>query len=245
MPKASLPIDGIRQRTLRELEQWVLGGKWQVGTRLPSERAMAEAFGTSRTTVREAVQHLIARGLLEARQGSGVFVLDPARQADSTSKMAAPWQAGMIDHPLLRGDILEFRLWFECGAARLAAERATPVQHASLGRVIGRMQDAVRTGDVDAEAQADAVFHELLADASHNLMIRYFYTSVISTLRLHITHNTYEASRRQDEQARRGREDRLAQHERIHNAIVDRLPDEAYTSMHEHIRYVGAQFVGY
>jgi GntR family transcriptional repressor for pyruvate dehydrogenase complex len=244
MPKTSPIIDGMRQRTLRELERQVLGGKWPVGTRLPSERAMAEIFGASRTTVREAVQHLIARGLLEARQGSGVFVLDPASQPDPAIRAAAPWLAGMIDHPLLRNDILEFRLWFECGAARLAAERATRAQHASLGRVIGRMQDAVRTCDVDAEAQADAAFHELLADASHNLMIKHFYTSVISTLRLHITHNTYEASRRQDEQARRGREDRLAQHERIHHAIVDRLPDQAHTSMHEHIRYVGAQFIG-
>jgi len=244
MPRALPTIDGIRQRTLRELEQQVLGGKWRVGTRLPSERAMAEAFGASRTTVREAVQHLIARGLVEARQGSGVFVLDPANRPDPLIKAAAPWLEGMIDHPLLRSDILEFRLWFECGAARLAAERATRAQHASLGQVIGRMQDAVRTGDVDAEAQADAAFHELLADASHNLMIKHFYTGVISTLRLHITHNTYEASRRQDEQARRGREDRLAQHERIHHAIVDRLPDEAHTAMREHIRYVGAQFIG-
>lgn len=229
---------GAGQRTLAQLEQQVLGGKWAAGGRLPSERALAAALGASRSTVREAVQNLVARGLLETRQGSGIFVREPTLPGQAAARRQA-----LIDHPLMRANMLEFRQVFECGTARLAAERADAGQRAALGEVIERMREAVACHDVDAEARADAQFHELLAEASHNLMLRHFYASVISSLRQHITRNTYDASRREDEAARQRRLARLRQHERIYASIAARRPDEAFAAMHEHILFVGSQFV--
>ncbi|MBU6493854.1 MAG: winged helix-turn-helix domain-containing protein, partial [Burkholderiales bacterium] len=72
---------GLLGRVVKDLENRILEGSWRERTRLPSERALAESHGVSRATVREAIQRLVARGLLETRRGSGVFVVgaQPAR----------------------------------------------------------------------------------------------------------------------------------------------------------------------
>jgi len=68
-------------RVVKELESRILQANWRGDSRLPSERKLAAEFGTSRATVREAIQRLAARGLLETRRGSGLFVSELQRHA--------------------------------------------------------------------------------------------------------------------------------------------------------------------
>ncbi len=58
------------------LREKIEGGEFAVGDRLPSEAQLTEAFSVSRTVVREAIAPLRADGLVEPRQGAGVFVLE-------------------------------------------------------------------------------------------------------------------------------------------------------------------------
>ncbi|MHC1480006.1 FadR/GntR family transcriptional regulator [Frateuria aurantia] len=232
----------VQKQTREALLQQVLGGKWSAGQRLPSERQLALELGVSRATVREAIQHLIAQGLLLSRPGSGVY-LQPHSTMPGIPAPIPPLPRQLTDQPLWRADMLEFRLMFECGTARLAAIRADQGQRKALGQVIARMQTAVDAEDVDAEAAADAEFHELLAASAHNLMIRQFHTSVISILRLHITHNTYDASRRRSPLSQQQCLARMRQHIDIYEAVMGRLPDKAAEAMRAHILFVGAQFI--
>src|SRR6202034_4711022 len=62
------------QQVAAAIERAVAEGQYQPGQRLASERDLAEQFSVSRPTVRRAVIALEMRGLLEARQGSGVYV---------------------------------------------------------------------------------------------------------------------------------------------------------------------------
>ena len=55
---------------------FVVDTKLEPGARIPSERDLGERFGVSRTVVREAIRHLAAKGVLEARSGHGVRVAD-------------------------------------------------------------------------------------------------------------------------------------------------------------------------
>lgn len=48
--------------------------KWKIGQRLPSERDLADTFGVSRMTLRQAVTLLVDEGILERRVGSGTYV---------------------------------------------------------------------------------------------------------------------------------------------------------------------------
>jgi GntR family transcriptional repressor for pyruvate dehydrogenase complex len=223
-------------RVVRELEERILEANWRKETRLPSERELATAFATSRATVREAIQRLVARGLLETRRGSGLFV-----SAQQPSRLSAPWLQLIAENPPVREDTLEFRLVFECAAARFAAQRATADELTDMESILERMHRAVHAQDVEAEALADTEFHAMLATASHNLMLGHFYGSVITMLREHITNNTYEASHIQVD-ANHLALTRLAQHEAIYRAIRTRRPDAAFRAMHTHIDFVGKQF---
>lgn len=130
---------------------------------------------------------------------------------------------------------------FECAAARFAAQRATPDELNDMNSILERMHHAVHSRDVEAEAQADAEFHAVLATASHNLMLSDFYGSVITLLREHITNNTYEASHIPPD-ANDLALMRLQQHTAIFRAIRARRPDAAFRAMHAHIAFVGKQF---
>lgn len=227
---------GALGRTLRRLEEGVLEGRWQPDARLPSERALAESYGVSRSTVREAVQRLVSKGLLETRRGSGIYVT--RRQPLG---LAAPWLQLIAENPPLRAETLEFRLVFECAAARFAAQRSTHRDIESFEAILVRMHEAVGRADVDAEAATDAEFHAALTAASHNRMLDRFYASVIAMLREHIASNTYDATMNNANAAVQA-STRLRQHESIYRAIRERNPDAAQQAMFVHIDYVGKQF---
>ncbi len=74
-------FDQIRQRRLSDdiverLEGMILEGTLKSGERLPAERTLAEQFGVSRPSLREAIQKLAAKGLLVSRQGGGNYVVE-------------------------------------------------------------------------------------------------------------------------------------------------------------------------
>jgi GntR family transcriptional regulator len=65
----------------RRLADSIHSGQPAVGSRLPSEPQLAELFGVSRNTVREAVRQLIAEGIVESRKGVGTFVRSDGQHA--------------------------------------------------------------------------------------------------------------------------------------------------------------------
>ena len=58
-------------------------GQWRAGEKIPTESALVERFGVSRTVVREALSRLRTLGLIVSRQGSGAFVQDAAQAEDT------------------------------------------------------------------------------------------------------------------------------------------------------------------
>ena len=73
-----MDVGMVRQRRLADdivaqLETMILEGTLKAGERLPAERVLAERFGVSRPSLREAIQKLAAKGLLISRHGGGTF----------------------------------------------------------------------------------------------------------------------------------------------------------------------------
>lgn len=228
--------DGALVRVTRQIEAHLLELALHSGARLPSERRMAEQFGASRSTVREAIQRLIARGMLTARPGSGVFVTGA-----HPIEPASNWLQLIDEHARLRVETLEFRSIFECCVARFAAQRAADEEKDRLGTVIDEMARAVREHDIQAEAMADAQFHLTLAAISHNFMLTKFYAVVINQLREHITKNTYDANQDADRAHERSIA-RLEQHTSIYRAVLKGNAACAAQAMARHLSYVGDQF---
>lgn len=217
------------QRSISNQAQWameahLLDGSWSVGMRLPAERDLAVTLGVSRGSLREAVACMKARGMLESRRGSGVFVTDRLQ-----ASIVSPWRQLLAAHPDLRWDTLEFRRELEGATARYAALRANEDDLAKLASVFARLCAAYDSGASSAEHQADADFHEAIAEASHNSMFRHLHAGIVRMLREHISLNLT------------GMHDATAQLRQQHQAIWDAIrlkqPDKAREAMLAHIDF--------
>lgn len=158
-PKLSEEVAG-------QLRQLIQSGDLLPGAQLPTENAMIEQFGVSRTVVREAVSALSADGLVNARQGRGVFVADdmtrqPFRLGDS--------KLSERDHIV---QIMELRLSLEVEAAGLAAQRRTPEDLREIEDAFEKMVEAQSRGQEGAEQ--DFAFHLRIAEATQNTYIAKF-----------------------------------------------------------------------
>ncbi|MEU3573265.1 GntR family transcriptional regulator, partial [Kitasatospora sp. NPDC036755] len=97
------------------LEERIRSGGWPVGGKLPGEVALAAELGVGRSTVREALRTLAAAGMVQSRQGSGVFV--------TADRPTGDWAARLRRAELAH--VYEVRTVVEVQAARLAAARRT------------------------------------------------------------------------------------------------------------------------
>ncbi len=156
-------------KTLVEnLRAAISSGDLAVGEKLPSEAALTELHGVSRTVVREAVAALRADGMVEPRQGAGVFVTR-ARPAS-----VSPLQ--IIDNKRLSSvlEIIELRTAVEVEAAGLAATRRSIAQEADIFEALSDMEAAIASGQ--QTEPADLAFHIAITRATNNPRFEQFLT---------------------------------------------------------------------
>lgn len=201
------------QSVAEQIAQLIEEGAFPPGTRLPGERELAERLGVSRVTIREAEIALQAVGRLEIKTGSGVYVSEAQPAAHAPLPKASAFE------------VTEARLLVESEAAALAAHNITEEGVARLEELIEQM----RTGDHDAANEADALFHQTIAEASNN-------AALVHTIRtlwrmredLPDVKATYEAVCVDDA------ESRTAEHRAVFEALRDRDAAAARAAMREH-----------
>src|SRR5437763_1473956 len=157
---------GVTGEAIDGMRELIASGEWGPGTRLPREADLAKQLGLSRNSLREAVRALSLARVLEVRQGDGTFVssLEP-------EELLAP---ALSATDLLRGrtvlELFEVRRMLEPEAAAVAAHRADAAVIAGLRRELDRM---IAAGDhADELVQADAAFHDVIAAAPGNSVLR-------------------------------------------------------------------------
>jgi GntR family transcriptional repressor for pyruvate dehydrogenase complex len=211
-----------------ELEKRILEGSLKPGDRLSSERDLALEFGVSRPSLREAIQKLVAKGLLSTRQGGGTHVTDRLE-----AHFTDPWQDMVKGHPHLHRDLLEFRQMLESQAAYLAADRATDVDLARLDTVYAALDAEYVKGELAACINADVEFHQAVAEAAHNVLIGHLSASLMRVIHGHVSSNLEHL------QARPQRWDKLrGQHHAIWQAIRNHQPEAAAQAARDHIEFV-------
>lgn len=150
----------LADKVIEALRQRIDDGDLRPGDRLPTEPALVESFGVSRTVVREAIAALAADGRVEARQGSGVFVLAPA---EDRLTILVPEAHDRLTTVL---NVLELRTAIEVEAAALAARRRSGAQEAAMREAFAAFEAAMRGGG--GTAPADFAFHLTIAEATNN-----------------------------------------------------------------------------
>ena len=156
----SLGRPTLADRLATLLSTHIERGRLSPGDRLPTEAQLCAAHGVSRSVVREAVHRLKSRGLLAARQGSGVFVAAPAPHQPLAFDPAVLESIDAVVH------VVEVRRELEGGMAALAAERATKAQVAGLRRALAAIDAAAAEGH-DGVAE-DLAFHRAIGEATGN-----------------------------------------------------------------------------
>jgi len=158
----------LAQRVVAGLKSGILDGSLAPGAKLPSENALIEEYGVSRTVVREAVTRLRAEGLVETFQGRGSFVLAIPEPTSFTVEASAI----RSHHDVLA--MIDFRLGIESEAAYLAATRPSPEAQDQVRAAL----DAFAAASPDEAVEADFAFHRSIALATGNR----FYLDLVDSL---------------------------------------------------------------
>lgn len=152
------------------LEAQILSGQWPAGTRLPSERILAETLGVSRPVVREMLKKLQAEGLIFVLPGKGSYVADLAPSAGHAT----------IDH-LVRGgqittrELIVARRMLEAEAAALAAVNRSAQD---LDRMAALLEKFDQASSVQEAVELDTSFHESIVEAANNAVVQIMFTSI-------------------------------------------------------------------
>lgn len=218
------PITGnktLADQVTEVLKNKMVGDEF-AGSQLPSEAAMAEGFGVSRTVIREAISRLKSDGLIQTRQGRGAFV-----RAD---RLDVPYRIDLDAEDLMSSllHIIELRQGFDAEIAFLAAGRRTREQMAAIKRALADIQRAVKAGG-DAVAE-DLNFHLSIAKATGNPLFpellrflgRFLYAAV------RVTRANEDRRREFSEQVR-------GEHAAIAEAIHEQDPEAAATAAKTHM----------
>ncbi|MDD0845131.1 FadR/GntR family transcriptional regulator [Pseudomonas sp. Gutcm_11s] len=221
-PRARRKQRSLAQELVSELSQQISDGVFKRGEKLPTESAIMEAQGVSRTVVREAISRLQAAGLVETRHGIGTFVLDTPTPGFRIDPATVVTLREVIA-------LLELRISLEVESAGLAAARRTPEHLAAMRTALDSFLRAAHRSDAVA---SDFQFHLQIAFATGN---RYF-TDIMTHLGTSIIPRTRLNSARlahDDEKhylARLSRE-----HEDIYEAIARQDADAARAAMRLHL----------
>ncbi|MFF2550169.1 FadR/GntR family transcriptional regulator [Nocardia sp. NPDC058058] len=174
-----MAIRRIDRRTVpdtvfEQLVDEVLDGELAPGAALPAERALAEALGVSRPTVREALQRLAHTGLVEVRQGGSTTVRDFRRHAGMDMLPRLLVRQGEVDPAVIRS-ILETRLVLGREVAGLAAERAGARLAGELGTALEAL--AAQSDPIMQQVTAMA-FWDHLVDGADSIVFRLLYNDL-------------------------------------------------------------------
>lgn len=160
----------LSERVIATVRAQILSGDFLPGQRLPTEGRLTETFGVSRTVVREAIATLAADGLVETRQGAGVFVRERPAMAFSSIGQEI---GNKISHAL---NVIEVRMGLEIESAGLAALRRSAAQDAAIHEAFFEFDRLLRLGE--ATGRKDFDFHRAIAAATNNP----FYVEVLDAL---------------------------------------------------------------
>lgn len=226
-----MPLQPIETRRLyRQIADQVAGliarGEFPPGSRLPTERALAQLLGVSRPSVREGLIALEVEGLVDVRVGSGIYVRHTRASAPAADLL------GDSPGPF---ELIRARRTIESEVAEMAARSARDADIAGIAEAVRMMKSDIHGGDT--YETGDRLYHVRIAEATRNSVL----VSVVNMLwdmrgspvntRL-LRHTVTDGVRTRS----------IADHERILKALVARDPADAKLQMQKHLDRVHREY---
>lgn len=174
-----------------KLAQRILTGEYAPGSILPAELELAEAFGVSRTAVREAVKTLTAKGMVLPRPRIGTRVMPKGSWNFLDKELLSWWMTDRNFQDVIQ-HFLVLRSTLEPQACQLAATLGSAEQKAHLNTLMNEMVQLKRHFQRERWIEVDMAWHELIYEMSGNPFLTSFATlfqSVYHSYFNSITHN--------------------------------------------------------
>lgn len=222
----------LSDQIISKLELMINAQGLKEGDRLPAERQLAEEFGVSRSSIREAIQNLISRGVLYSKRGGGTFVKG-ANEDWKNGAIVDPLTHLFADNPEYRFDVLEIRQALEGCAAWNAALRATDEDKVKIKEHFEKMVACHGSQDPMEEARNDAAFHLSIAEASHNIVLLQVMRGLFDLLQASVSHNLEKLYT-----LPRVFEPLSNQHRELMEAVIEGNPERAREASGNHIKFV-------
>jgi len=218
------------ERIARHLSSRILRKEFQVGSKLPTENAMASHFGVSRAVIREAIAMLKAEGLVETLQGSGAFITSTGPLATKAPDKLT--RASL--HSLM--DLLEVRGSIEAAIAERAARTRTDADIQRIDAALERLRQA---GEANLPGVAeDVAFHSSIAQASGNRYWVMLVQTLERAIEIAISVTRVNEARREDFTSQAAGE-----HQAIRDAIVAGDPVAARRAAALHMEEAAARIM--
>lgn len=225
------PSRHLADMVAERIEQLIVDGVLKAGQALPSERRLVEKLGVSRTSLREGLKHLRARGIIETSHGRGSVV---ARLTGPSETSPLMYLLGSQPRTLF--DLFEVRGLLEAESARLAALRGTKADYILITR---RYEEMVKAHDTDAgaakHARLDHAFHLAICEASHNPVLVHTLSALTEPLLSSVFASVNNLYHRESH-----KRDIDRQHARLYNAILGKSPEQARKAAADHINGICA-----
>ncbi len=217
----------LPQQIARLLSDSIRDGTLQPGSGLPSEKQISTDFSVSRSVVREAISILKYDGLVETKQGSGVFVAD--NPLAGTFRIEGEFEPGNAAD--LR-QLFQLRLYVESAAAKLAARQRSSEELEIMRDAIGEIAHSISSGQSSSEAsvEADMRFHNAVSQASKNVYLWSFVNFINAKLK-----RSVQAGRKNSERKPGLANLVLQEHVAVLEAIELRDEEAAKVAMERHI----------
>jgi len=212
----------LSQSVTEGLLERIRAGEFRPGDRLPTEKGLMDQYGVGRNAAREAMQALVAMGLIEVRPGRGATLL-----AVNSSGVDAETITALLSDEAVE-NLYEFRRLLEVETAARAAERATDADVEEMKAVLARWRRAAgRSPNGEATGMLDDEFHAAIASASHNPL----YVTMLGTVSHLICRGRQLAVKNVPWAVKRAR----TEHAQILDAIEARDPERAAECMRVHL----------
>lgn len=200
---------------LDRLRGAILGGVLASGARL-TEMVLAEQLATSRATIRTALHHLVAEGLVVQVPYTGWMV--------TSLTVSDAWE------------LVTLRASFEGLAASLAAERASPAAQQELDAAFEKLASSASSRKPAAATAADFAFHRaIIAAASHERLVEHYRRVSQQISILIATSNALMSDPAQ----------LVGQHEPIYQAIIAGKSEKAEMLSRGHVEQEGAKLIAH
>ncbi len=141
----------------------IVNGSYSIGDRLPTEKALADAYGVSRPIVREAINSLKRDGLVTTRQGLGAFVTETREQNFRFTNFD-------VNDAMDIRNVIELLMAVEAAATARAAERRSEEDLINIESRLHAMQTAIDRGESGVDE--DIQFHRAIVEAARNPYFR-------------------------------------------------------------------------